>query len=157
MGREQFSHCVTESRHVIHHRLLEQEMFWNEGILWFRCQESQQQDDIPKSCNFCTTAHTLELEMHWKEENRRRKEKVGCPSTHENDAFSRRWCWDALRCPEGKRLTILHRRLKNRKRLGINKSRSYCSCEIRQAFVPPPFPSTSRKRPPFQPTCILSN
>lgn len=82
---------------------------------------------------------TLQLQRQWKGEDIRRKKKAGCHGTHGNDAFS----------GDGSETRLIFRReapswlsrseCKNRMSLEINKSRSYCSCEIRQASVPPPF------------------
>ena len=65
---------------------------------------------------------------------------------------SRRRCFlgrglgDAPRFSEGKRPAgDLASALKHGPRRKINKSRSYCSCKIRQAFVPPPFPKYIRE------------
>lgn len=65
-------------------------------------------------------------------------------------AFLGRRCRDAPRTQQGSACPAVARSaFKNRLRFQINKSRSYCSCEIRQAALPPPFLRTSRKRSPF--------
>lgn len=52
----------------IHGRQLEQDMFGNKGILWFRCWECQSQERHTESCNFCinvtyfATSDTMERE-----------------------------------------------------------------------------------------------
>ena len=132
-------------------RQAERDMFRNKGI----CQQQERHTEIVQLLNHSTyfeTSDKMESRDHQEEEKGRLSQYS------RKRCFLGSWFSDAPHFRKGSAFSVIsHSVFKNPVRLQINKSRSYCSCEIRQASVPPPFLRTSRKRSPFKPSYLLSN
>lgn len=111
------------------------------------CSKFQQQKQhTEKSGNFCVIPPTQETSATMAREPQGKQTGAGCHSPFDNDAFSGDGWETRPDFQKGKCLTgDLASAWKQRPRRKINKSRSYCSCKILQASVPPPFPKYIKK------------
>lgn len=132
-------------------RQAERDIFRNKGM----CQQQERHTEIVQLLNHSTyfeTSDTMESR------DLQEEEKGRLSQYSRKRCFLRSWFSDARHFRKGSAFQVISQSVfKNHERLHINKSRSYCSCEIRQASVPPPFLRTSRKRSAFKPSYLLSN
>lgn len=114
---------------------------------WAACSKFQQQNSTPRNQATSVSFHLLKkLQLRRQETLRGNKQAAGCHSPYDNDAFSGDGWETRPDFQKGKCLTgDLASAWKQRPRRKINKSRSYCSCKILQASVPPPFPKYIKK------------